>query len=241
MSPLKRITPVTTPRRLIRWPRLLASSGKRRQPAMPAINQTGRLDDQAMREYLRDLGTDLRYWYRAAETKAQLVLTVNGLFITFLTTSVLARRADVVQATAAFGVETWVFLAGMSLCLALAILSAVTCLASRGVGRKKLRRVLSDYEVDPDKADTYAPELTVFFYYLSALKATPFTERLRTADQDFIVRALASDIIDFAPYIVAKHRWVNRAFILTGMTLGFFLCTGISYLIRVHLALPPAH
>jgi hypothetical protein len=241
MPPLNPITPVAAPHRPIRWPRLLTNS-KRRKPAVPAINQTGRLDEQAMREYLRDLGTDLRYWYRAAETKAQLVLTVNGLFITFLTASALARRADVAQTTAAFGVETWVFLAGMSACLALAILSAVRCLASRGVGRRKLQRRLSDYAVDPDKADTYAPELTVFFHFLSALKATPFTERLRTADQDFIVQALASDIIDFAPYIVAKHRWVNRAFILTGMTLGFFLCTGISYLIRVHLAaLPPAH
>ena len=237
-----RIDPAAARDRPFQWPRLLTKS-RRRKPGPPAVNQAGRrLDEQALREYLRDLGTDLRYWYQAAETKAQLVLTVNGLFVTFITAFALARRADVAQATAVFGVETWIFLAGMSLCLALAILSAVTCLASRGVGRRKLQRLLRHYAVDPDKADTYAPESTVFFHFLSALKAAPFAERLRTADQDFIVRALASDIIGFAPYIVAKHRWVNRAFILTGMTLGFFLCTGISYLIRVHLAgLPPAH
>lgn len=194
-----------------------------------------------MREYLRDLGADIRYWYQSAETKAQVVLTVNGLFVTFLTASALARRADVVQATAAFGAETWAFLAGMSLCMTLAILSAVTCLASRGLGRKKLQRLLGDYGVDPDKADTYAPEMTVFFYFLSALKAAPFTERLLTADQDFVVRALSGDIIGFAPYVVAKHRWVNLAFIMTGMTLGFFLCAGVSYVIRVRLAALPRH
>jgi hypothetical protein len=36
---------------------------------------------------LQDLGADLRYRYSAAETEAQLVLAVNGLFTTFLTTS----------------------------------------------------------------------------------------------------------------------------------------------------------
>ena len=35
-------------------------------------------DRQAILEYLNNVGADLRYWYRAAETKAQLVLTVNG-------------------------------------------------------------------------------------------------------------------------------------------------------------------
>jgi len=234
--PPRRITPVTAGRRPFRRA-LPAMNGRRRGLAVPAVDQAReRPDEPVMREYLRDLEVDLRYWYQAAETKAQVVLTVNGLFVTFLTASALASRSDVVQATAAFGAETWAFLAGMSACMTLAILSAVTCLASRGLGRRKLQRLLGNFAVDPDKADTYAPEMTRFFYFLSALKAAPFIERLRAADQDFIVRALASDIIDFAPYVVAKHRWVNRAFIMTGMTLGFFLCAGVSYVIRVHLA-----
>lgn len=81
---------------------------------------------------LRDLREHLGYWYSSAEAKAQLVLTVNGLFVTFLTAAALGTRADVVQATAVFGPETWAFLALMALCLALAILSAVICVASRG-------------------------------------------------------------------------------------------------------------
>jgi hypothetical protein len=35
--------------------------------------------------------------------------------------------------------------------------------------------------------------------------------------------------------ILATHRWVNRAFLLTGLALALFLGTGISYLIRMHL------
>ncbi len=236
MQPPKRITIAMTRRGLIRWPPISTKSSKRSKPALPAMTGRQPPDQQASIEYLRGVGADLRYWYQSAEVKAQLVLTVNGIFLTFLTTSVLANGNAVAQETAAFGAETWVFLAGMSLCLALAILSAVMCLASRGLGRKKFRELLERHGLDPEKAETYAPELTAFFYPLSALKANYLAERMLTADQDFIVRALASTITSFSPYILAKHRWVNRAFILTGLTLGFFLCTGISYLLRVHMA-----
>ena len=91
----------------------------------------------------------------------------------------------------------------------------------------------------PERDETYAPELTAFFYFLSALKPDRLSEWILTADQDFIVRALANDIVEFLRYILIKHRWVNRAFILTGLTLGFFLCTGLDYLLRVHLAAVP--
>src|SRR5262245_39570450 len=183
--------------------------------------------DQARREFVRDVTADLRYWYSTAESKAQLVLTVNGLFLTFLTTGVLASRDAAARATAVFGPETWTLLAAMSLCLALAILNAVACLASRGLGTRKLRRQLDLHHVDPGRASTYPPELAAFFYYLSALHPGQFAQRVMTADPDFFIQALASDIVEFAPYILAKHRWVNRAFALTGLTLGFFLSTGI--------------
>jgi hypothetical protein len=204
---------------------------------LPVVTQAAEpLDDQVLREYLRDLRADLRYWYTSAEAKAQLVLTVNGVFVTFLTTAALGTRASVVQATAVFGPETWAFLALMAACLALAILSAVACVASRGVSRRELEGSLARHAVDPDEARTYPPELTVFFGHLSRLKAAPLVERLQAGGQDFIAAALASEVIALAPNVVAKHRWVNRAFVMTGMTLGFFLSTGVSYLIRVHLA-----
>lgn len=200
-----------------------------------ADRSDGQAIDDVRREFLRDLGADLRYWYGAAESKAQLVLTVNGVFLTFLTTSALAGRQQLTMAMAVFGSETWVFLGSMSACLALAILSAVVCLASRGLSRAELRRRLTDLAVRPGSAATYPPELAVFFHDLSALQPDQFADRIMTCRQDFITNALATDIIEFAPYVVAKHRWVNRAFIFTGLTLAFFLCTGVSYLVRLRL------
>ena len=240
----RRIRRVKARRGPIHWPPFLTPGTRRGTFTLPTVNAAERRlqDQQATLEYLRGVGEDLRYWYRAAEAKAQLVLTFNGLFLTFLTASVLAGHGQVSLTTAAFGAETWVFLAAMSLCLALAILCAVACLASRGLSRRKLQEMLGRYRVDPERDETYAPELTAFFYFLSALKPDRLSERMLTADQDFIVRALASDIVEFSRYILIKHRWVNRAFILTGLTLGFFLCTGIDYLLRVHLAaVPIAH
>jgi|GEM_PF-1652643 len=237
MLSLKRVTGAVAGRGGIRPARRKAAGGQRGARAWPAPQNLERLvSEQAAVDYLRGVAADLRYWYRSAEGKAQLVLTVNGLFLTFLTTSVLASRSEITQTTAVFGAETWVFLAGMSLCLALSILSAVTCLASRGLGRAEFRALLEHHRLDPDRPETYSPELTSFFYPLTALKASQLAERMLTADHDFIVRALASEIVAFSPHILAKHRWVNRAFILTGLTLGFFLCTGVSYLLRTHLA-----
>jgi hypothetical protein len=164
------------------------------------------------------------------------VLTVNGAFLTFLTTGLLASRSTAAQATAAFGPETWIFLAAMSVCLALGILSAVACLASRGLRPGQHRKKLQRYRIDSSNPGSHPPEVAAFFYDLTALEPRAYASQIMTADQNYLLTALASDAVNFAPYVLAKHRWVNRAFIFTGLTLGFFLATGASYLIRIHLA-----
>jgi hypothetical protein len=186
--------------------------------------------------YLRELEESLRYWYSAAETKAQVVLTLNGVFLAFLTGSILTNRDKVTPTVAVFGPETWVFLAGMAAGLAGSIFCAVACLMARGVWPRKVRKDLRDYGVDPDRSDTYKPEVTVFFAHLAQLQPTRFAEQMRAIDLPYVAKALASDHIGWSVYIWRKHRLVNGAFILTGITLGFFLCVGASYLTRLGLA-----
>lgn len=60
---------------------------------------------------------------------------------------------------------------------------------------------------------------------------------MRTIDPEFVVQALAGDHVEWSVFIGRKHRWVNRAFVLTGFTLALFLCVGVSYVIRVSLML----
>jgi hypothetical protein len=54
-------------------------------------------------------------------------------------------------------------------------------------------------------------------------------------NHQFVVRALASMNVEWSKAIRRKHRWVNRAFVLTGVALGFFICMSVSYLVRVSL------
>jgi hypothetical protein len=186
--------------------------------------------------YLQELEGGLRYWYQAAEIKAQVVLAINGALVALLSGSLLGNRDDVARTVTVFGPETWVFLVGMTTAFALSIACAVICLVARGLQRKRVGEEFDRYGVDPSDAATYAPEVTAFFFYLAALESAPFTERMRTVDQAFVLRALSSNPVRFARNILRKHRWVNRAFVLTGVGLGFFLCLGVSYLIRVVLA-----
>jgi hypothetical protein len=101
---------------------------------------------------------------------------------------------------------------------------------------KRIREVFDRYQVDPDRAETYAPEVTVFFADLAELRPDRYAERMLLTDPQFRIRALASAHVEWSKSIRRKHRWVNRAFVLTGVALGFFICVGVSYLVRVGLA-----
>ena len=65
-------------------------------------------------EYLWKLEESLRYWYSAAETKAQVVVTLNGVFLAFVTGSILTNSDKAALTLTVFGPETWMFLAGMA-------------------------------------------------------------------------------------------------------------------------------
>jgi hypothetical protein len=184
-------------------------------------------------EYLRHLESGLRFWYQAADIKAQVVLAINGALVALVGGSLLGNRDDVARTVAVFGPETWVFLVGMTAAFALSIACAVICLVARGLRGRGVREEFADYRVDPSDAKTYVPEVTGFFLQLASLQPKPFTERMRTVDPSFVLQALSSNRIRFATNILHKHRWVNGAFICTGVGLGFLLCLGVSYLIRV--------
>lgn len=193
-------------------------------------------DYESAVEYLRDLEGGLRYWYQAAEIKAQVVVAINGALVALLGGSLLGNREDVAQTVTVFGPETWAFLAGITLAFALSIYCAVACLVARGLQQERVRETFDRYGVDPTRAETYQPEVTAFFLHLAALQHQPFRDRMLAVDQRFVVEALASSPVLFSTYVLRKHRWVNRAFISTGVGLGFFLCLGVSYLVRLVLA-----
>jgi hypothetical protein len=212
----------------------LRSSGS--GPDGPASAETSPRSYDVAVEHLRSLQDSLRYWYQTADTKAQVVLTINGLFLTVLAGSILTRRDDVARTVTVFGPETWVLLAGTAAGFVASIFCAVMCLAPRGVQPQRERRDFDRYGVEPNQVDTYKPEVTVFFALVAQLQPEQFAKRMRSIDKQFVVNALASDTVVWSREILHKHRWVERAFIFTAITLGFFMCVAASYVIRISLA-----
>ena len=135
-----------------------------------------------------------------------------------------------------FGAETWTFMAGMSIGSVGSITCAVVCLMARGVQAKRTQELLNRYRVDPNRADTYVPEVATFFADLAELRPDLYADLMLSINPPFIVCALASTHIEWSKAIRRKHRWVNRAFILIGFALGFFICVSVSYLTRASLA-----
>jgi hypothetical protein len=61
-------------------------------------------------EYTRRLYASTREWYTISETKAQLLLTVNGAFVTIFFGILFGKVGNLHAWAARFGPEAWVFL-----------------------------------------------------------------------------------------------------------------------------------
>ncbi len=80
-------------------------------------------------EYTRRVYDSVLDWYKNADAKAQVIFTLDGAFLTFLTGSIFNKDLEDV-----LGRISWVsgcLLAAMVLCLATSIISAIACLWSR--------------------------------------------------------------------------------------------------------------
>jgi hypothetical protein len=79
-------------------------------------------------EYARRIFDSVLDWYKNADTKAQIILTINGVFLAFLTGSIFKKQDDIGPMFSRFGGETWLLLGLMCVALTGSILSAIVCL-----------------------------------------------------------------------------------------------------------------
>jgi hypothetical protein len=170
-------------------------------------------------------------WYKNADSKAQIILTLDGALVAFLTTSIFKVPSEVSLITQRFTTRTWLLLMAMCLCLVGSIISALTCLWSRIFLGAKRDSVLGR-EKKRIKAGVkhYPPSVTLFFETISWLDHDKFQEQLLTTDAAFQVRALASQAYLLSKRTYVKHMSVNAGFILAGASLILFLASGVSYL-----------
>jgi hypothetical protein len=183
--------------------------------------------------YLRSVYADVFEWYKIADVKSQLILTLDGALITVATGLVLANPSQLATRDRRFGWETWMFLTISSLALTMSVVCAVKCLYSR-LDNASLH-ILRRHNVDPEKGVTYVPAIAYWFGTIAKLDPQSAVSYLKTAPRtsEFEIDALANEIVAFSHNVLDKHRWANRAWLLSSVSLIALFATGASYLVRV--------
>src|SRR5688572_10570160 len=74
-------------------------------------------DDAGSVEYARRLYDDVLGWYRSAESKAQIVLGIDGAFLAFLTGAIFTKPDELNAKIQAFSPWTCTLLGLMTVCL----------------------------------------------------------------------------------------------------------------------------
>ena len=182
-------------------------------------------------EFLRRVYANNREWYTVAETKAQLLLAVDGVFISIVFGAFLGNTESLRNAMAStFGPETWVSF-GVTVT---AVVSAVTCaaLSMWSLHGKVSRKQFDRLEVDPQDSETYKPEVLWYFGHLAYLRPEAATERLRRADRTFEIDVLSYHVVELSGRVLRKHRYVNAGWAFTALALIALTVAGISLVLR---------
>ena len=187
-------------------------------------------DDQPDPRYVRSLYENTRQWYTTAETKAQLLLTVNGAFITIVFSTLFSTGNEVRSGIVHFGTDTRIFLGISAAALASAIACAGLCLWSlHGKGNQELTAL----GINPSDPDTYKPAGLWYFGHIARLEPDIAVRVICGADKGFETEALAHNAVDLARKVFRKHRWVNAGWALTALALITFAAAGISFFLQI--------
>jgi hypothetical protein len=155
--------------------------------------------------FLRALHDDAMAWYRGAESKGQILLTVDGVIITVLAGIVFGDPAEVGARIDAFGPLTRALLGTTAAALLGSLLAAAMCLRSR------LQPVGS---AEPVAANAW------WFGSLARMDPGQAVDLLQAADLRFEREALAAQLPVLSRNVLAKHRWANAGWALTAAALA---------------------
>jgi hypothetical protein len=190
-------------------------------PAAPPRAATG--DD-----YVTALYHDRLQWYGDVQTRAQVLLTIDGIFTGFLTGTLLGKANDVRAVVDHFGPETWAFLLLMGIALGLSLILTVAALNPRKSRRQIDRMVRAESAMRP-----YPANVMWWFMFVSRLDRERFIEEATHASPELMRRALGYEVYDLSKHLEFKFRAVRAAFRSTSVALIAFLATGGSYLYHV--------
>jgi len=164
-------------------------------------------------DYARDLYKLIVDWYKNADSKAQVLLTLDGVFLTFLTTSIFTNPEESSKLFAMFTTTIWLFLLAMCACLTVSIFSAFACLWSRLYLPPTIDLVLHKQGIRPSEGKTYPSRALGFFQFIGHFQEYQFRERLNTLDHQEEMKILAFQLIEVSKNVTKKHFWVDCGFL----------------------------
>jgi Family of unknown function (DUF5706) len=180
-------------------------------------------------DFITALYHDRLEWFRDVQTRAQVLLTIDGIFTGFLTGTLLGKANDVRAVVDHFGPETWAFLLVMGLALGLSLLLTVAALNPRLSKRQVTAMMRKKRSQNP-----YPADVMWWFMLVSRLADSDrYIDELVNAPADLKDRALAFEVYSLGKHLEFKFAKVRTAFRCTSIALIAFLATGGSYLYHV--------
>jgi hypothetical protein len=179
--------------------------------------------------YARSVYAEEVDWYKVADSKAQLLLTFNGAYITVLAGLLVLKPNEVTALKTNLTVLDLLFLSGTAAASAVSVLCAVACLRSR-LSNANLVKNLSRMRLGDETCTTYIPAATFWFGTIAKIDQEAGKMLLRSANAAFEFDALVHEIFALAPNVLSKHRWVNRGWVSAAASLLFLLCSAAALL-----------
>lgn len=179
--------------------------------------------------YCRAVYASMLDWYKVADTKGQLLLTINGIFVTVLSGLVLLRPDELIARKMQLTWPGLLVIIGAAASVSYSIICAIVCLHSRLSNAKLDKHLRSFQNVDAGGRYQYRPVVTFWFGTLARLRdKQEGLDLLLRSSSEFELSAIADEILLFAPNVLAKHQWANRGWAAAGCALLLTLAAAIT-------------
>jgi hypothetical protein len=179
--------------------------------------------------YCRAVYASMPDWYKIADAKGQLLLTINGIFVTVLSGLVLLRPDELIVRKSQLTWIAWMFIIGAAIAVGYSIICAIICLHSRLSNADMDKHHASFQYLDSEGRSHYHPAVTFWFGTVARFKNEhEGRDLLLNSSSKFELSAIADEILLFVPNVLAKHQWANRGWAAAGCALLLTLAAAIT-------------
>jgi len=193
-------------------------------------------DTEHSLEYSRFLYDDVKDWYKNADTKAQILLTLMGAFVTFLTSSIFVKADDLLEITRYMTPMIWIVLVTMVGTVTLSVISGLAFLWSRMPLHRYAWTEPENDGVDNEEQSPISGRQVGFFATLITLNKKRFQSHLQQIKPEDEVEIRLEQTYYFSRNVYKKHFFLDIGFILAVMSLLLFLLAGALYIKNVSVS-----